>query len=143
MAQSSYTRGFASLEEAAVPVTIDKLRCAEDARGRVFEPLDLEALREQRNVHVVLTQPGHVRGNHVHLMGEEVSVVVGPARVRYRELEQTETIEVPEGEVWRIVFPPGVVHAFENIGTAPMLIVSFNTVAHDPDNPDTRREQIL
>lgn len=126
-----------------MPVTIDKLQRALDQRGQVFEPLDMHGLREQRNVHVVLTQPGHIRGNHFHHVGSEVSAVVGPALVRYREGSQMSTVEVPADEVWRFVFPPRVVHAFQNIGTAPMLIVSFNTMPHDPQNADVSREVIL
>jgi dTDP-4-dehydrorhamnose 3,5-epimerase-like enzyme len=126
-----------------VAVTIDKLRRAVDARGQVFEPLDALGLSEQRNVHVVLTEPGHVRGNHFHHIGSEVSTVVGPALVRYRENAELTSVEVPPNEVWRFTFPPGVVHAFKNTGTTPMLIVSFNTVPHDPNNPDVGREVIL
>ncbi len=122
---------------------IEKLQRAVDARGQVFEPLDAPRLREQGNVHVVLTEPGQIRGNHFHHSGSEVSAVLGPARVRYRESGETTTTDVPANEVWRFEFPPGVVHAFQNIGTAPMVIVSFNTVPHDPDNPDTVREVIL
>lgn len=124
-------------------VTIEKLRRAVDARGQVFEPLDALGLRGQRNVHVVLTEPGHIRGNHFHHAGTEVSAVLGPARVRYREEGEVTTVDVPADEVWRFVFPPGVVHAFQNVGTAPMIIVSFNTLPHDPDHPDTAREVIL
>jgi dTDP-4-dehydrorhamnose 3,5-epimerase-like enzyme len=126
-----------------VSVTIDKLRRAVDERGQVFEPLDAAGLSAQRNVHVVVTQPGHIRGNHFHHAGTEVTAVVGPARVRYRERTEVTTLDVPADEAWRFIFPAGVVHAFQNTGIAPMLLVSFNTVAHDPQNPDTSREVIL
>lgn len=126
-----------------MPVSIEKLRRAVDQRGQVFEPLDLRGLSEQRNVHVVLTEPGHIRGNHFHHVGSEVSAVLGPALVRYRDGAEITTVEVPSDEVWRFRFPPGVVHAFQNIGSSPMLIVSFNTMAHDPQNADTSREVIL
>ncbi len=124
-------------------VTVEKLRRAVDTRGQVFEPLDALGLRGQQNVHVVLTEPGHIRGNHFHRAGTEVSVVVGPARVRYRDTGEITTVDVPAEEVWRFIFPPRVVHAFQNSGTAPMIIVSFSTLAHDPENPDTMREVIL
>jgi len=123
-------------------VSIEKLRCSTDARGFVFEPLDALGLRQQRNVHVVLTMPGQTRGNHSHRTGTEVSAVIGPARVTYRESTDVTTIDVPANEVWRFVFPPGVPHAFRNSGSAPMVIVSFNTVPHDPDNPDTVRDVV-
>ena len=124
-------------------VTVQKLRLATDPRGQVFEPLDALELGAQRNVHVVLTEPGQIRGNHYHHVGTEISAVVGPARVRYREGDQLTTLDVPRDETWRFVFPPGVTHAFQNTGPSTMLIVSFNTVTHDPAHPDTVRDVIL
>jgi len=124
-------------------VTVETLRRASDARGQVFEPLDAAGLAEQRNVHVVLTGPAHIRGNHFHSSGTEVSTVVGPARVRYREDGRLVTLDVPADEAWRFVFPPGVTHAFQNTGTAPMLVVSFNTLTHQESAGDTTRDVIL
>jgi len=124
-------------------VIVEKMNRAIDHRGQVFEPLDAAGLAAQRNTHVVLTEPGHIRGNHFHTRGTEVTTIVGPARVRYREDSAATDLDIPAGEVWRLTFPPGIVHAFQNTGSAPMLIVSFNTTAHDPANPDTTREVIL
>lgn len=123
-------------------VSIDKLRMASDVRGVVFEPLDAVGLSQQRNVHVVITMPGHVRGNHSHRMGTEVTTVLGPASVRYRENDIVTRLEVPAFEAWRFTFPPGIAHAFENCGNTPLIIVSFNTEAHDPDQPDTVRDPV-
>jgi quercetin dioxygenase-like cupin family protein len=50
---------------------------------------------------------------------------------------------VPEGETWRLIIPPGVVHAFRNTGKSVMVLVSFSTNLHDPAGSDTLREQIL
>ena len=124
-------------------VQIDVLRRASDARGFVFEPLDASGLQAQRNVHVVLTAPQQIRGNHYHLHGDEVSAVVGPARVRYRDGDVLKTIDVPAEEVWRFCFPPRVTHAFQNTGASPMVIVSFNSLAHDPAAADVVRDVIL
>lgn len=124
-------------------VVVDILRRAGDARGQVFEPLDAAGLAGQRNMHVVTTQPGHIRGNHFHTRGTEVTAVIGPARVRYREGAEIVTVDIPADEAWRFVFPPGVTHAFQNIGEATLLIVSFNSLPHDPQHPDTTRDAIL
>lgn len=124
-------------------VIIDKLRRATDPRGLVFEPLDAAGLAGQGNVHVVLTGPGHIRGNHFHTQGTEVTSVLGPAQVRYREDGEIHDHHIPAGEVWRFTFPPQVVHAFRNTGDTTQVIVSFNTVPHDPANPDVTREVIL
>jgi dTDP-4-dehydrorhamnose 3,5-epimerase-like enzyme len=124
-------------------VKVERLRTAVDARGDVFEPLDAAGLSAQRNVHVVWTHPGQVRGNHFHSEGYEISAVRGPALVRYREGGELTELHVPPGEAWRFTFPPGVVHAFQNTGETPMIIVSFNTTPHDPARPDTTREVVL
>jgi len=124
-------------------VTIEKLRCAADHRGYVYEPLDASSLVEQRNVHVVFTAPGEIRGNHFHDSGWEVTAVSGPARVRFKTQSGIETHDVPDGETWRFTFPPRVTHSFQNTGTHTMVIVSFNSLPHDPANPNTTREVIL
>lgn len=124
-------------------VTIERLRRASDVRGYVYEPLVAHELSAQQNVHVVITEPGAIRGNHFHPTGTEITAVSGPARVRIKQGESLQTHDIPEGETWRFTFPPGVVHAFENTGSAPLVIVSFNTLPHDPTNPNTVREVIL
>jgi dTDP-4-dehydrorhamnose 3,5-epimerase-like enzyme len=124
-------------------VKIERLRRAEDQRGYVYEPLDAIGLSVQRNVHVVLTQPGEIRGNHFHDTGTEVSAVSGPARVRIKQDAALSTHDIPEGETWRFTFPPRVTHAFQNTGVGPLIIVSFNTLPHDPNDPNTTRDVIL
>lgn len=124
-------------------VRIEKLRRASDQRGYVFEPLADGLLRTQRNVHVVITLPGEIRGNHFHESGTEVTAVSGPTRIRIKERGVLTTYDVPEGETWQLTFPPHVTHAFLNTGVAPSIIISFNTEPHDPENPKTMREIIL
>jgi dTDP-4-dehydrorhamnose 3,5-epimerase-like enzyme len=114
-----------------------------DARGTLFEPLTDAELQAQRNVHVVLSHPGETRGNHVHRTAVETTTVVGPCLVRLKEDATVRDIEVPAGEILRLVIPPGVVHAFRNTGDSAMVLVSFSTNLHDPAGADTQREQIL
>jgi dTDP-4-dehydrorhamnose 3,5-epimerase-like enzyme len=128
---------------ATTPVIIEVLRSARDARGAVFEPLDEAGLRGQRNTHVVLTAPGAVRGNHKHAHSTEMTVIVGPAHVRYRDPAGVHSIDVPAGEAWRFRFPPGVAHAFKNTGEQPMVLVSFASEPHDPTAPDAQRELLI
>ena len=118
-------------------VTVEPLTVHGDARGSVFEPLGPGALPEQRNVHVVVTEPGAVRGNHLHRRGTETLVIQGPAlfRCRHDDGEVVDT-EVPPGAVYRFTIPPGVAHALKNTGTAPNVAVSFVTEAHEPAAPD-------
>ena len=66
-------------------VRIESMKTHRDTRGALFEPLDDAGLAAQRNVHVVLTQPQEVRGNHVHALATETTTVVGPCQVRLKE----------------------------------------------------------
>lgn len=110
------------------------VRC--DARGVLFEPVDADVLMRQRNCHVVLTEPGAVRGNHWHRHATEVSVVLGPARVCIRRESGIEEIQVPDGQAWRFVFPPGISHAMQNTGGRPMVVIAFSDQVHDRQSPD-------
>ena len=122
---------------------IEPVNTHRDPRGAVFEPISDKELAGQKNVHVVLTQPNEVRGNHAHLTAVEITCVVGPCLVRLKEGAEMRDVEVPGGETWRFTIPPGVVHAYRNIGDAVMVLISFSTNLHDPGGSDTRREVIL
>jgi len=119
------------------------VKAHQDARGLLFEPLDDRDLARQKNVHVVLTQPNEVRGNHYHRTGVETTAVVGPCLVRLKESGAIRDLDVPAGEAWRLTIPPGVVHAYRNTGAGVLVLVSFSTNLHDPSGSDTVREQIL
>ncbi len=124
-------------------VTVQSVKTHRDARGSLFEPLTDEELSAQKNVHVVLTQPNEVRGNHVHRTAVETTSVMGPCLIRLKEAGEIRDLEVPAGEVWRLTIPPGVVHAYRNTGDSTMVLVSFSTILHDPTGSDTMREHIL
>ena len=126
-----------------MPVELEKLSLYSDARGVVFEPLELEQISLQRNTHVVISNPGAVRGNHYHLRGTEIMVVMGPARVRFKENDEIRDIDVPAQKVYRFTFRPHVSHAIKNLGEQPNILVAFNTGVHDPENPDTVAEILI
>jgi dTDP-4-dehydrorhamnose 3,5-epimerase-like enzyme len=131
------------MSDPAKQAAIQSVKTHRDARGALFEPLSDAELQNQKNVHVVLTQPNEVRGNHVHRTAVETTSVVGPCKVRLKEQGATRDIDVPAGEILRLTIPPGVVHAFRNTGDSTMILVSFSTNLHDPSGADTEREQIL
>jgi len=124
-------------------VTYDPLRVASDSRGFVFEPLAADAFSYQRNAHIVVSQPGAVRGNHCHIKGEETIAVVGPALVRIREAGIIKDMEIPEGNAYRFIFPPGVSHAIQNLSDHANVLVAFNTIEHDPRNPDAIEDMLI
>jgi len=124
-------------------VKIEYLKAAEDERGFVFEPLDAGVLPHQRNVHVVLTQPGCVRGNHYHTRGTEIIVVRGSTIARFRDGQELHESIVGENETVRFVIPPEVSHAFKNTGNRASVMVAFNTIVHDEDNPDVVRDVLI
>ena len=118
-------------------IKIDQLKRHSDQRGVVFEPIDGESLPAQKNCHVVVSKPGVVRGNHYHLNGTETIVVVGPAFLKFKEGDDIHEVDVPADRTYRFVIPPGVSHAIINTGREINFLIAFNTLAHDPQNPDT------
>ena len=117
--------------------TVEPISFVSDRRGFLTEPLRPDQLPAQRNVHLVLSAPGAVRGNHYHRRGTEVMVVVGPALVRIREAGVVRDVHVPDRQAFRFTFPPGVAHAIQSTGSSPLVFVSFNTELFDPRAPDT------
>jgi len=89
-----------------MPLKIDELTVHSDLRGVVFEPMEMKMIAEQRNTHVVISQPGVVRGNHYHLKGTETIAVMGPALVWFREDGRLRGVEVAAKKVYRFTFPP-------------------------------------
>jgi UDP-2-acetamido-2,6-beta-L-arabino-hexul-4-ose reductase len=124
-------------------VEMDHILVHSDARGVVFEPLELEMIAAQRNTHVVISNPGVVRGNHYHLQGTETIAVVGPALVRIRGNGSLRDIKVPEEKVYRFTFPPKIPHAINNTGNRVNILVAYNSCEHDPRNPDTIQEILI
>lgn len=124
-------------------VQVEKIEPKSDPRGCVWEPASPQELARQKNCHVVVTEPGGIRGNHFHKLGTEIATQRGPALVRFRDERGIQDVVVAEGEVVRFVFPPNCAHAFQNTGSTPNLLVAFNTVPHDPAAPDVYRCELL
>jgi UDP-2-acetamido-2,6-beta-L-arabino-hexul-4-ose reductase len=124
-------------------VLVEELPVHGDSRGAVFEPLVAEALRDQRNVHVVLSEPGAVRANHYHVRGTEVMTVCGRALVRYTEAGEQRDVVVAQGQALRFTFPPGVSHAVQNIGDTTNVLIAFNTEEHDREAPDVISDVLI
>lgn len=124
-------------------VVVETIRSFSDPRGLVFEPLGPDDLVGQENVHLTLTEPGCIRGNHYHRRGFEVTVVLGPALARYRDGDRVVDRTIAAGEVARFQIPPGIGHAFRNTGVQPMVLIGFNTARHDPSAPDVVSDLLI
>ena len=124
-------------------VTVERLMMHSDARGAVVEPLDAAAFAAQQNVHVAVSQPGCVRGNHFHKIGTEIIAVIGPALVRFRDGGEITDVPVAAGVATRFTIPPGVSHAVKNTGAQPCVMIAFNTVSHDQTAPDVFRDVLI
>lgn len=124
-------------------VSYERLTVITDQRGLVLELLGAENFASQRNAHIVISLPGVVRGNHYHTKGRETITIFGPSLVRFREQGRMEEVVVPAKEAWRFVFLPGVSHAIKNLGGEPNILVAFNTLEHDPNDPDAHRDLLL
>lgn len=120
-----------------------RLRVVSDSRGAVFEPVETGDIERYKNAHVVVSGPGVIRGNHYHEMGEETMAVMGPALVRIKDNAGNMDVEVPAGEAYQFLFLAGVSHAIKNLSAWSNVLMSFNTVEHDPQHPDTVMDVIL
>ena len=126
-----------------MPIKYEKLKVIRDSRGVVFEPLEGDAIFDKKNAHIVISGPGVIRGNHYHKKGEETMAVMGPALVRVRDGTEIRDIEVPKGEAYSFIFKPGQSHAIKNLSKDINVLMAFNTIEHDPQNPDTEMDVLL
>jgi dTDP-4-dehydrorhamnose 3,5-epimerase-like enzyme len=124
-------------------IDAEEVRVHSDSRGVVFEPLNADQLKVQQNVHVAVSAPGCVRGNHFHRRANEILIAMGPVLVRLREDGKIRDVPVPQGAAYRFVLPAGVSHAVQNTGSGPSVLVSFSSIVHDPANPDVVADKLI
>jgi UDP-2-acetamido-2,6-beta-L-arabino-hexul-4-ose reductase len=118
-------------------VTVERIELRQDRRGFVFEPMTTSGLKDQRNTHVVITEPGCVRGNHYHLRATETLAVFGSWLVRYREAGTMKELRFGEREPARITIPPGIPHAFQNTGNGAAILTVFSDLSRQELLNDT------
>ena len=124
-------------------VLVDHIDVHGDSRGSVFEPIGKAKLAAQRNVHIVISEPAAIRGNHYHIHRTEILAVMGKALVRIKENDHVYDVKVPAGEVYRFTIPPNVSHAIKNTGNQPNFLIAFNTTEHDPQSPDVATDELI
>ena len=124
-------------------VKIDQLKTYSDMRGIVFEPIEKESISTQENCHLVISEPGVIRGNHYHLNGTETIAIVGPAFLRLKEGNDIYDFEVPAKQVYKFIIPPKVTHAIKNLSEKINILIAFNTLAFDAQNPDAIGDKLI
>jgi dTDP-4-dehydrorhamnose 3,5-epimerase-like enzyme len=124
-------------------VNVEEIEVHSDVRGIVFEPIAESSLDKQYNAHIVISHPDAVRGNHYHIKGTETIIVMGPALVRIKEAGKIRDINVPAQKAFRFIIPPMISHAIKNTGRQLNILAAFNTLAHDPANPDVVEDILI
>jgi UDP-2-acetamido-2,6-beta-L-arabino-hexul-4-ose reductase len=124
-------------------VNVEEIKVHSDVRGFVFEPIAEGYLGAQRNAHIVISHPEAIRGNHYHINGTETIIVMGPALVRFKEAGKIRDVNVPSRKAFRFIIPPMISHAIKNTASQPNILAAFNTVAHDPANPDVVEDILI
>ena len=124
-------------------VSVEQVEVHSDHRGAVLRPVSPEDLAWLKDVHAGITLPGCVRGNHYHPKATEVLVLFGPCLVRLREEGGLRDVIVREGEVCRFNIPPGVSHAFKNIGAQSISMVAFSSCADSDGQTETIKDILI
>jgi len=115
-------------------VAIAPLASHGDARGWLVELYRRDELAAEVMpvmVYVSQTEPGATRGPHEHREQTDVFAFLGDGRWRLYLWDvragsptwgRRQRIDVEMGERLRVVVPPGVVHAYQNVGPRPAWI---------------------
>ena len=99
------------------------------AVGRFFPfdrlPVNNPVNIELESLHLVMSLPGMVRGNHIHPeTGEWICVFGGPARFFWEDEGQVRSRDLDD-ETTLIHIPAGVGHALRNNGDKPNFLIAF------------------
>ena len=115
-------------------VEVTPLRYFHDPRGWLTEVYrDDESSVRPAMAYVSLTHPGVARGPHEHRDQSDVFVFMGPSTFRIYLWDNRAgtpthgcTMRFDAGQDWpaRVVVPPGVVHAYKNIGGIDGLVLN-------------------
>jgi len=109
----------------------------EDARGWLVELFRRDEMQPDHwpvMAYVSQTLPGVARGPHAHREQTDCFAFVGPGDFRLylwdaRESSPTRgnrhTAVVGRSNMQTVIIPPGVVHAYKNVGDDPGIVVNF------------------
>jgi len=118
-------------------VIIRSLTRYSDARGWLMELFRTDEVEEAVNPamsYISMTAPGVARGPHEHIEQTDYFCFAGPStfkvylwdRRKDSATYRVRQVELAGAEEPRVVIvPPGVVHAYKNVGKAEGLVVNF------------------
>ncbi|MCS7236986.1 MAG: dTDP-4-dehydrorhamnose 3,5-epimerase family protein [Thermoguttaceae bacterium] len=115
-------------------VIVRRLVVREDHRGwlvELFRHDELDPPLWPVMAYISQTLPGVVRGPHEHKVQSDHFVFLGTTAFKLYLWDNrpdsasfgvAQTFLFPRGEFWSVVIPPGVVHAYRNVGQEPGLV---------------------
>lgn len=144
---SRAVRGAREETDAAMPakVRIEELRDYGDGRGPSYSvPAPaLEYLGRVADVHLGMSKPGAVRGNHYHLRRREAIVVLPGAQwsLHWDNGEGSPPSErsFDGSQAVLVLVETGVSHALRNNGERPLWFIACSSEPYDPAETVARK----
>jgi dTDP-4-dehydrorhamnose 3,5-epimerase-like enzyme len=133
---------------AHVALTVVELRDTGDVRGFSSAlPRELIAhLDGVVDVHVTTLNPGYIRGNHFHVIRNELLLIQSADRwsLHWDSGERTavESRDFKSPGAVLVVVPKLWSHAVRNDGDSPLQIVGMTDGTYDPEAPDTHHREV-
>jgi dTDP-4-dehydrorhamnose 3,5-epimerase len=115
-------------------VTIRTLQKHEDTRGWLLELYREDELPEEFTpamAYISVTKPGVARGPHEHAdQTDGFAFISGRFKLylwenRAGRGDRSEVLDVGEGAPTFVTVPPGVVHAYRNVGDSDAFVLNF------------------
>lgn len=117
-------------------VVITDLRKFQDSRGWLAELFRHDELSPEfypAMAYISSTYPGVTRGPHEHVDQADLFCFIGPSEFKLRmwdnrkeseTFDQVMTVVVGEGNPKSVLVPAGVVHAYQNVGDVPGIVIN-------------------
>jgi dTDP-4-dehydrorhamnose 3,5-epimerase len=117
-------------------VVVRDLKKFKDSRGwlaELFRHDELEAEFYPTMSYISSTDPGITRGPHEHVDQADLFCFIGPSNFKVRMWDTREgsktfnhvmTLVVGEENPKTVLVPKGVVHAYQNVGTVPGIVIN-------------------
>jgi UDP-2-acetamido-2,6-beta-L-arabino-hexul-4-ose reductase len=125
---------------------ISKVNVKIDERGLLAEMVKKGKLNgEIKEVLLITSRPGVVRGNHYHKSKDEVLCIIkGRAKFVYEDIRTGKRKELTvSGKVPVVIrTPKNVAHAIKNIGKEDLYLLEISNQIYE-EKPDTFKKEIM